>query len=96
MNLQLEMVPLSWNASFSMSSLFTTSTDSDTTVSTEQGLGTLLGRGLMAFGEAAKDALDNIVMRRKLAALKSVFPHIDVQDHTASQQNYMDLIELCR
>lgn len=79
---------------FSMSSLLTASTD--TSASTEQGLGTIFGRGLMIFGEAAKDALDNIVIRRKLVVFKSVFRHTDGQDHTISQQDYTDLIELCR
>lgn len=93
MNSLFETSSLSFSSS---GSLFTT--DTDTTASTEWGPGTLMGRGLMAFGEAAKDALDNLIIQRRLATFKSIFPYIDtgMGFNKALDRTYQDLFELCR
>lgn len=50
----------------------------------------------MAFGEAAKDALDKFFIRRRLSTFKSIFPHTRVIPCKVSDQAYRDLLELCR
>jgi hypothetical protein len=67
-----------------------------TNLSTIWGPGTLSGKALEAFGEAALRGVENITIRRKLATLRSVFPHTDNTDIPDIDTVYDDVLELSR
>lgn len=69
----------------------------DTTATAEWGPGTALGRGLIAFGEAAKDVVDKRTHQRRLAAFKHTFPHTNAQPESeALNKIYDNLLQSCR
>jgi hypothetical protein len=75
----------------------TSAVDSTTTfASTIWGPGTLAGKALEALGEATLRGVENIVIRRKLAAIRSVFPHTDTTDIADIDAAYDDVLELSR
>jgi hypothetical protein len=92
-----------FNLSASTSSLESSSASSSseyttTSSSTNPGIGSVTGKGILAFGKMAQRGLDGIVIRRRLAAMKSVFPHND-GDETSVQnldKIYDDVLELSR
>jgi len=64
--------------------------------STEWGPGTIFGRVLLGFGEAVKDGFDNIIIRRRLNTLNSLFSHEQSFPSTNLSQIYDDVLELSR
>jgi hypothetical protein len=72
-----------------------TGTSTNASSSTEWGPGTLLGKILSRFGEALKDQIDNIVIRRRLNSLKYLFSR-EGSDETFPAEVYDDLLELSR
>jgi hypothetical protein len=77
------------SSSASSSSEYTT-----TSSSTNPGVGSITGKGILAFGKMAQRGLDGIIIRRRLTAMKSVFPHDD-GDETLDKI-YDDVLELSR
>lgn len=83
---------------------FVTNTSSNTVH--VQGIGTLTGRIIYAFGESALRGIENLAIRRRLRKVISVFPHEDesvikdidmVYDHTLELSRYLvDLIRIKR
>jgi hypothetical protein len=67
-----------------------------TDTSTVWGPGTLAGKALEAFGEATLRGIENIVIRRKLAALRSAFPHTDNSPGKDIDGVYDAVLELSR
>jgi hypothetical protein len=68
----------------------------DTSTNTVSGLGTLSGRVAFGLGKAVIRGADNLVVRRKLGIIMSVYPH---DDDTAPENIgtlYDDLLELSR
>ena len=63
---------------------------------TEEGIGSLGGRVLYAFGEATLRGLENLVIRRKLRVVKSLFPHKDTVVDKNMEKTYDDVLELSR
>jgi hypothetical protein len=80
------------------SSETTSSEVTATSSSTIWGPGALAGKGLLSFGKAALRGATAIVIRTRLQALKSVFPHKDegVAVDEKTQKGYRDLLELTR
>ena len=76
----------------------TYNTGSTTTGSTEWGPGTIMGRVLLGFGEAVKDGIDNIIIRRKLHTANAVFIHDKFSKLSSKDagQLYDDVLELSR
>jgi hypothetical protein len=68
----------------------------ETNASTIWGPGTLTGKALEAFGEATLRGIENIAIRRKLIAIRSVFPHTDNTNITNINTVYDDVLELSR
>jgi hypothetical protein len=81
------------SASPSSSSQYTT-----TSSSTNPGLGSATGKGILAFGKMAQRGFDGIVIRRRLAAMKSIFPHKDDSETSIEKLDsiYDDVLELSR
>jgi len=68
----------------------------DTSSDTVSGLGTLSGRVVFGLGNAVLRGVDNLVVRRRLGIIVSVYPH---DDDTAPENIgtlYDDLLELSR
>src|ERR1700733_7560913 len=78
-----------------MSTISSLSRTNDST-STEWGPGTILGRVLLGFGEAVKDGFDNIIIRRRLNTLNSMFSHEQTLPSANVNQIYNDVLELSR
>jgi len=74
----------------------TSTASTGTNLSTIWGPGTLSGKALEAFGEAALRGVENITIRRKLATLRPVFPHTDNTDIPDIDTVYDDALELSR
>jgi hypothetical protein len=79
-----------------INSLSLTNDSSRSTASTEWGPGTVMGRVLLGFGEAVKDGIDNIIIRRRLSSLNSSFPHEETLPSKHLDQIYDDVLELSR
>ena|ERR1700729_2512411 len=63
---------------------------------TAEGIGSLGGRALYAFGEAALRGFENLAIRRKLRSIKSLFPHDDTDTTKGVERIYDDVLELSR
>jgi hypothetical protein len=61
---------------------------------TQWGPGTLSGKAIMAVGEAMLDAVENIIIRRRLRTIAKHFPHTDSMP--VPGKIYDDLVELSR
>ena len=82
------------NRHFRSSSRISYASSTTSEISTIWGPGTLTGKALEAFGEATLRGIDNLVIRRKLTSLRSVFPHgAQVKN---IEQVYDDILELSR
>ncbi|KII85734.1 hypothetical protein PLICRDRAFT_45091 [Plicaturopsis crispa FD-325 SS-3] len=73
-----------------------TTTSRNWTVRTPLGLGSLTGRALTLFGETALRGIANFNIRRRLAAIASVFPHDDDTAPAGIDEMYDDLLDLSR
>jgi hypothetical protein len=75
---------------------YASSSSSTGKLSTIWGPGTLTGKALEAFGKATLRGVENLVVRRKLASLRSVFPHRNDTTIKNIEQHYDDVLELSR
>jgi len=75
---------------------YASSSGSTGNLSTRWGPGTLTGKALEAFGEATIRGIENLVIRRKLASLRSMFPHGNDTTIGNIEQLYDDILELSR
>ena len=82
---------LSWSSSPPCSSEYTT-----TSSSTIWGPGALLGKFLLAFGKALLHVGEYVVIRRRLSAIKSAFPHHDNSQVKNLDKLYEDILEVMR
>jgi hypothetical protein len=60
------------------------------------GPGELAGRGLNAVGKIALSGVQNVLVRRRLQALRSHFPHSDYAAIPDLKTIYDDVLELSR
>lgn len=75
------------------------SVESDPTNSSDgppEGLGTISGRAIFAFGEATLRGFENLAIARKLRIIHSVFPHRDDDLIRDIDKIYDDALELSR
>lgn len=61
-----------------------------------EGLGTISGRAIFAFGEATLRGFENLAIARKLRTIHSVFPHRDDDSIKDIDKIYDDVLELSR
>jgi hypothetical protein len=90
---------LSFESESSSETSFSDSEVTATSSSTIWGPGALAGKGLLSFGKAALRGATAIVIRTRLQALKSIFPHKDegvAVDEKTLQKGYRDMLELTR
>jgi hypothetical protein len=83
-----------WSLSASYASSTTSRTSSKW--STIWGPGTLSGKALEAFGKATLRGVESLVIRRKLAFLRSIFPHKNDAVIMNIEDVYDDVLELSR
>jgi hypothetical protein len=90
---------VSLTSSSSLDTYATTSTNA-----TVFGIGTVAGRAIEAFGEATLRGIENVVIRRKLAKFRALFPHTDsttiknidfVYDDVLELSRYLTIVYLC-
>src|ERR1700683_3863797 len=63
---------------------------------TAEGIGSLGGRALHAFGEVALRGFENLAISRKLRSIRSLFPHDDTDTTKDMERIYDDVLELSR
>lgn len=82
----------------SLSASYASSTTSRTSSkwSTIWGPGTLSGKALEAFGEVMLRGVENLVIRRQLASLRSIFPHTNDAVIHNIDHIYDNVLELSR
>ena len=78
-------------------SIISFATDTSTDTVHDQGIGTLSGRILYAFGEVTLRGIENLTIRRRLGKVISAYPHQDdiamrdietIYDHTLELSRY--------
>jgi hypothetical protein len=79
-------------------SIISFATDTSTDTLEAQGIGTLIGRVIYDVGDVPLCAFENLVIRRQLEKVLSVFPHEDnvvmrdieiIYDHTLELSRYL-------
>jgi hypothetical protein len=82
--------------SLSVSYASSTTSSASSKWSTIWGPGTLSGKALEAFGEATLRGVESLVIRRKLASLRSIFPHKNDAVIKNVEDVYDNVLELSR
>ena len=75
---------------------FSTSCTATTDSSAIWGPGGLSGRAIEAFGDATLRGIENIIIRRKLATYRNLFPHMDDTPIRNIDSVYENVLELSR
>jgi hypothetical protein len=75
---------------------FSTSCTATTDSSAIWGPGGLSGRAIEAFGDATLRGIENIIIRRKLATYRALFPHMDDTPIRNIDSIYENILELSR
>ena len=67
-----------------------------TSSSTVPGIGSLSGKGILAFGRLILRGVEWVIIPQKLRVARSLFPHTDHATFEGIEQVYDDLLELTR
>ncbi|KII83342.1 hypothetical protein PLICRDRAFT_180429 [Plicaturopsis crispa FD-325 SS-3] len=79
-----------------LSSSHNSSTSRSWTIRSPLGLGSLPARAFISFGEATLRGIANVIIRRRLASIASVFPHEDDEPPEGVDSMYDDLLDFAR